>query len=92
VVDHNDVKACPPEQLLDFIQTYHGVFNANAVAGAVHKTAQNRSTMGSKGILAHPAMPLLFQSVVQLAPQMFPDSVAHTLTAGADTRPLSSST
>ena len=93
MVDLSDVNACPPEQLLDFIQTYHGVFDSGAVAGAVHKIANHTSLMGSKGIpiLAHPAMPLLFQSVVQRARTMRPNQVAQTLWAGAYTRPLFSS-
>jgi hypothetical protein len=92
VVDLSDVNTCPPEQLLDFIQTYHGVFNNGAVAGALIKLGNNRSTMGIERIQAHPAMPLLFQSVVQRATRMFPDEVAHTLLARAYTRPLFSST
>ena len=79
VVDLSDVNACAPEQLLDFIQTYHSVFDSGAAAGAVHKVANHKHTMGPDRILVHPAMGLLFHSVVQRAPTMSPNQVAQTL-------------
>ena len=80
VVDLTDVNACPPGQLLDFIQTYHGVFDAGAAASAVHKI--NNRAMDIERVIAHPAIGLLLHTVVHHAPTMSPNQVVPCRCAG----------